>query len=129
EGVWECQGLESRGQRRNANARKPVDSPVYHAGAAVTRSWACGRWCGRPATGAGRNATKPAGEVCSLPAGFVPSLMLSGLAPVLRHMLLAVQRLYLSEPATFTILLYRPKIRNVGAHWPTNSDSCLRPIT
>jgi hypothetical protein len=24
-----------------------------------------------------------------------------------------------SEPATFTILLYSPRINRVGAHWPT----------
>jgi hypothetical protein len=25
-----------------------------------------------------------------------------------------------SEPCSLTILLYRPSMRNVGAHWPTN---------
>src|SRR5688572_29930604 len=33
-----------------------------------------------------------------------------------------------SDPRTFTIVLYRPRIRNVGAHWPTNMESRSRPM-
>src|SRR5687768_16501739 len=33
-----------------------------------------------------------------------------------------------SEPRIFTILLYRPRIRKVGAHWPTNIESRSRPM-
>src|SRR4051812_31674969 len=33
-----------------------------------------------------------------------------------------------SLPNSFTILLYSPRIRNVGAHWPTNNASLSRSI-
>ena len=34
-----------------------------------------------------------------------------------------------SDPSCFTSLLYKPKIRNVGAHWPTKRLACLLPMS